>query len=301
MSSVDATSSSPVAATPLVWTIREVVAWSSDFLKRRGIDTARLDTELLLAHALGCKRLQLYLDIDKPLQQSERDAFKRLLKRRSEGEPMAYITGERDFWGRTFQVDARVLIPRPDTEILIERVLADHADKSTSLSLLDIGTGSGCISLSLIADLPAASAVAVDVSTDALAVAKINAERLQISDRVTFIEADALNLAGAVRGEFDVIVSNPPYIADDDPELAKGVRDHEPHLALFAGARGLDFYQVFAEQLQKYLRPRGRIYLEIGHDQGAAVSELMRNGGWSDVKVYPDLQGHDRVIVGVKP
>jgi release factor glutamine methyltransferase len=281
------------------------MTWSTDFLKDRGmVDSPRLDAELLLAHALGCTRMQLYTAFDKPLSPKEREPFRDFLKRRAAGEPVAYIVGTKEFMSRSFAVTRDVLIPRPDTEVLVEAVLsfAKRPDIGT-LHILDVGTGSGCIAISLGLRLNEVKLTAWDVDPAALALAEANARRLGAGN-VTFEEKDALDAANwrASEGAFDVIVSNPPYIAlDEAPALAKSVKDFEPHLALFAADAGLSFYLVFAEHAAERLRPEGRIYCEIGYAQAAAVKELFAAAGWRDVTVLKDYGKNDRVVVATRP
>ncbi len=287
------------------WTVGRVMTWSAEFLKDRGMaETPRLDAELLLAHALGCTRMQLYTAFDKPLSTKEREPFRDFLKRRAAGEPVAYIVGQKEFMSRTFAVSRDVLIPRPDTEVLVEAVLsfAKRPDIG-ALAILDVGTGSGCIAVSLGLRLNEAKVTAWDVDENALALAEANAVRLGAGN-VQFEEKDALDPANWQKGEgkFDVIVSNPPYIGRaEESALAKSVKDFEPHRALFADAEGLEFYRMFADYASLRLRPEGRIYCEIGSTQADAVKGLFTEAGWRDVVVLKDFGKHDRVVMASRP
>lgn len=282
-----------------VWTVKDILFWSTAFLRERLADasSARLDVELLLALTLECSRIQLYTGIDKPLTATERTAFRALLRRRAAGEPMAYILGEREFYGIKLAVDSRVLIPRPETELLVDEVLAIVREKNlVAPSILDIGTGSGCIAIALKKTLPKASRVeAWDISTAALALAESNAE--MHSALVHFAQMD-LHSAGAWEGAelYDFIVANPPYIAIDDPELAADVRRFEPQLALYAAENGLACYRQIAGKAARRLKSEGQLLLEIGAGMAPSVTALLEEAGWSEIRLSRDLAGHERVL-----
>jgi release factor glutamine methyltransferase len=300
MTSTDHSVISAVRTNDDVWTIQRIIQWSTGFLKDKNVtESPRLEAEILLAHALGCKRIQLYTSFDKPVTSQEREPFKASLKRRVTGEPVAYITGERDFMSLTFRVTPDVLIPRPDTETLVETVIERLQDRSSEeLRILDVGTGSGCIAISLAKKLPVAVVTAWDISEKALAVARDNAVSNEVSN-VMFSNRNALD-AGNWNGSetFDVIVSNPPYIAHSEKsDLSPSVRDYEPHEALFADVEGLEFYREFAERARKALNPGGFLAVEIGYRQAEKVSDLLRANGWSDVQVVKDLGKNDRVVI----
>lgn len=286
------------------WTVGKIMTWSTDFLKDRGmVDTPRLDAEILLAHALGCTRMQLYTAFDKPLSAKEREPFRDFLKRRAGGEPVAYIVGMKEFMSRTFAVTRDVLIPRPDTEVLVESVLAFAKRPDIgSLRILDVGTGSGCIAVSLGLRLNEAKITAWDVDENALALAEANAARLGAGN-VDFELVDALDdTQWRTERKFDVIVSNPPYIGrEEEPELARSVKDFEPHKALFAEGDALKFYRFFADYVPLALSPDGRIYVEIGASQADAVKALFEAQGWRDVAVVKDYGKNDRVVSAVRP
>jgi release factor glutamine methyltransferase len=262
-------------------------------LRAVAIEDAPRDARILLAHALNIpqNRLTLHLADDiSPLQQA---AYDRVLTARLARQPVAQIIGQRHFWGRLFRVTPDVLDPRPDTETLVEWALKEPAQK-----LLDLGTGSGCILLSVLGDQPMARGIGVDISPAALAVAQENAEFLGLSLRAKFHPSDWFS---AVEGRFDLILSNPPYIAADEmPQLAPEVHDWEPHLALTPGGDGLDSYRKIAQGAPARLLPGGRLLVEIGPTQGQAVANLFARAGLRDIAVHPDLDGRDRVVFARK-
>jgi release factor glutamine methyltransferase len=239
------------------------------------------------------------LQLDRPLSKDERDSFKVLFRRRAEFEPVAYILGYRDFYRHRFKVDRSVLIPRPDTELLVELALSALKDNQTA-KILDVGTGSGCIAISLAAELPGASVTAWDVSDEALSLACANAESNKVTN-VNFLRQDAMSATTA--SAFDLIVSNPPYIARSEKLImGPGVEAYEPALALFTSdPEGLDFYKKFASSYQAFLNPGGKIFLEIGLNQGEKVAHLFDVAGWQKIKIAKDLSGHDRVLSAEKP
>ena len=286
-----------------VWTIQRIIQWSTGYLKDRNItDSPRLEAEILLAHALGCKRINLYTSFDKPVTAAEREPFKQSLKRRLAGEPVSYITGERDFMSMTFKVSPGVLIPRPDTETLVETVgdlLKNRAQED--LKILDIGVGSGCVGISLAKQFPVATINGWDVSEEALTVARENANQHSVTN-ITFSNQDALNDQAwnnaANDGGYDVVVSNPPYIAQSERcDLSASVLDFEPHVALFADLNGLLFYRQFAERAKSILKPGGFIAVEIGYRQAKHVCELFSGNEWRHVRVVKDLGKNDRVVI----
>lgn len=252
-------------------------------------DTPRLDAELLMAHTLGVERQALLLD---PTRFAVPDPFGDLVARRLAHEPVAYIVGYRDFWTIRLAVGPGVLIPRPDSETLIEVALARIADRAVPLLVLDLGTGPGTLLLALLSDLPQATGLGIDASRDALALADENARRLGMADRAVFREG---NWTTDVAGQFDVILCNPPYIADDEALMAD-VADYEPTGALFAGADGLDDYRRIIPDLPRLLAPGGVAILEIGHTQRILVSELAEAAGFA-IRCKQDLGGRDRALL----
>ncbi len=277
------------------WTILRVLDATRDWFAKRGIESARLDAELILARALGVSRLMLYARFDQPVNEEERAAVRALMQRRGKREPIAYILGEREFWSLDLKVDARVLIPRPDTEVLVEvaveRVKAGPAPAATRV--VDVGTGSGAVALALARELPGASVLALDVSPGALEVAGANAERLGLAERVRCAPGDLL---ASQDGPFDLVVANLPYIRGGDiAGLDDDVRLHEPHLALDGGPDGLDLIRRLADQATTRLAPGGAIALEAGFDQLDQVAAILGEAGFADVTVRRDYGGQPRV------
>jgi release factor glutamine methyltransferase len=258
-------------------------------LQAAGVEGAARDARLLLAHALGIAPDRLTLVLQDPLPPGVGPVFEAAIARRAAREPLSHITGKRLFWGREFIVSDAVLDPRPETETLVEQALG--VDFAT---VLDLGTGSGCIVLSLLADRPRARGLGVDLSEPALKIAKANAAALGVSTE--FVLSDWF---GAVEGRFDLIVSNPPYIrADEMAALSPEVRNHEPHLALTPGGDGLAAYRKICAKSPAYLAPGGWLMVETGWHQGPAVAALFSQAGFADVRIVPDLGGQDRVVRG---
>ncbi len=279
------------------WTIARVLGWTTGFFEQKGLDSPRLDAELLVAHALRVERMRLYMDHHKPLLPEELGAIREGVRRRGQHEPVAYIIGERGFWKHDLQVDPRVLVPRPETERLVEIALEALAEQEAP-RIADVGTGSGCIALSLAADKPAARVFAIDLSVEALAVAQANAARLEVAN-VEFMQGSVLEPAP---GELDLVVSNPPYIPSADVErLMPDVARYEPRLALDGGADGMEVIRPLVAQAAEKLRPGGQLMMEIAFDQGPAVKALMESAGWVDVVVHQDYASLDRVVVGARP
>ncbi len=275
------------------WTIRDVLDWATEDFARRGIDSPRLDAELLVARALGTNRVGLYLDLNRPLLASERSAIRPLVARRREREPVAYILGYRDFYGRRFSVTPDVLIPRPDTETLVEHALS-AIPLDSPCRVLDAGTGSGAIAITIAIARPLATVTATDTSEDALRVAAANAAEHAVAERIQFARADLV-----VEGDrYDVVVSNPPYVAKPQIEsLEAEVRDHEPHAALDGGEDGLDVIRALLEVSVPTTAPGADMLIEVGIEQAARVVDLANaHPSWAPVAVYKDLGRIDRVV-----
>lgn len=275
------------------WTIREVLDWTTQDLAGRGVESPRLDAELLVARALGIDRIGLYLDLHRPLLDAERAAIRPLVARRRAREPVAYILGYRDFHGRRFVVTPEVLIPRPDTETLVDHALACIAAE-TACRVLDVGTGSGAIAVTLAAERPLARVTATDISEAALEVASQNAELQGVTDRVRFERADLLN-----RGEqYDVIVSNPPYVSTAEMAgLQIEVRDYEPVAALLGGEDGLDVVRALLTATEPSTAKGAQLLIEVGVGQARMVVDFAaKNTAWQPVAVYPDLGRIERVV-----
>jgi release factor glutamine methyltransferase len=274
-------------------TVKDVLALASAYLEAKGSPTARLDAELLVGHALGMPRLDLYLHHDRPLTEDELARVRPLLRRRADLEPVAYIVGQTGFRRLTLQTDARALMPRPETETLVEVALALLPRGGR---LVDVGTGAGPIALSVAHERPDAAVLGVDASPDALALARANAERLGLA--VAFAASDLLADAP---GAFDVIAANLPYVPDGDPRTEPGVVRHEPHLALWGGPDGLDLIRRLVAQAPARLNPGGAIVLEVSDEQAGAVEALLLGAGFADVERHRDLAGVERVLSARRP
>lgn len=282
-----------------IWTIGKILKWTEQYFASKGIESPRLDAEVLLSHVLKKERIYLYVHFDAPLEPSELAAYKYCIKKRLEHMPVAYITGTREFMGLDFHVTTSVLIPRPDTEILVQTAM-DHLkdmEHGESPVIADIGTGSGAICLSMLSYMPELQAVTVDISEDAIQVAKGNAESLNVADRIEFIEGDMLEpLAGQ---SFDAIVSNPPYIPERDIEgLEPEVKCYEPMGALVADDEGMIFYKRLLQDAPKLLKTGGFLALEAGIHEAGPIKDIGESSGdWENIEVIKDLAGIDRVVV----
>jgi release factor glutamine methyltransferase len=283
------------------WTIVALLRWATDYFSDKGVSEPRASAEVLLAHALGLSRLDLYLRHDQPLAPEELARFKALVLRRRQSEPVAYITGHREFWSLDFLVNPAVLIPRPETEILIQAVLdvlktEDRRPKTEDRGL-DVGTGSGAVVIALARELPGMQWVAVDVSQAALALARENAWRHGMARQIHFLQADLFGgLKPAPR--FQVVVANLPYVPRREWEqLPPEIRAFEPRQALLGGEDGLDFIRLLARQAHRYLCPGGWLALEVGAGQAPAVMELLADAGaYHPPAALPDYQGILRVV-----
>jgi len=282
------------------WTPISLTRWSGAYLQEKGIENGRLDAELLLAHVLDVGRLELYLQFDRPIQVHELAAFKALLLRRVKREPLQYVVGTAFFRELELRSDARALVPRPETEILVEEVLRWVGGRVGPLVGLDVGTGTGAIALSLLKEGPFERFVATDPSVEALALARENAAALGLAEKIDVREGKLFEPVG--EGErFDLVVSNPPYVSEADRDgLQPEVREWEPAGALFAGPRGMDVLDPLARGAPRLLKPRGLLAVEVGDGQAREVSGIMEEtGAFSRVWIRPDLTGRERIVLGV--
>jgi len=278
-----------------VWTIQTILNWTRQYFLDKGVENPRLDAEVLLSHILEKERLYLYVHFDQPLEEQELSAFRTAVKQRAARLPVAYIIGSKEFMGLDFNVTPAVLIPRPDTEILVEAALS-RLRAVENACILDIGTGSGAICISILANLPTAKGVTVDISPEALTVAKGNAAKHQVEDRLIFCQGD---LFTPVKGQrFTAILSNPPYIpAGDISGLTPEVRQ-EPNLALVGGEDGLDFYRRIIQEGRNYLVDNGFMAMEVGIGQAQLVAAMAEATGCFKVKeIVKDYGGIERVVV----
>jgi release factor glutamine methyltransferase len=274
--------------------VLKILQWTASYFNDKGIDGGRLDAELLLSEVLKLDRVGLYLNFDRPLSATEQAVFRQRVSRRARREPVQYILGETEFWSLALRVTPDVLIPRADTEVLVEEALKKVSGPCT---LLDVGTGSGAIAVALASELPEARVEAVDISPAALAVASDNARRHGVDGRIVFCEADLHALAG---GPYDLIVSNPPYIpAADMADLMPEVREFEPRLALCGGDDdGLSAYRSLTAGASRLLSPGGWLLVEVGSGQAAAVQRLFAQAGLGELLVRDDYAGVPRVVGG---
>jgi release factor glutamine methyltransferase len=277
------------------WTILELLRWTTRHFAERGIETARLDAECLLAHALGVERLRLYLDFEKPVCAAERAAFRELVRRRAaERVPVAQLVGRREFWSMPLRVNGAVLVPRPETESLVEAAL-ERLPAQRATRVLDLGTGSGAVALALARERPLAQLTATDVSEAALELARENADELRMGDRIRFL---AGRLFEPVAGErFDLVVSNPPYVAESQRNELPPELGHEPPQALFAGPDGTEVLAALVRGVRAVLAPGGALALEVAPEQAPRVAGWCREQGLLDVTTRRDLAGRERVVL----
>jgi len=278
------------------WTVGRLLAWTTGWLAERGSEAPRLEAEVLLARVRGCQRILLYTAFDEVVPEEQRGRFRDLVRRRGTGEPVAYLTGGREFFSLPLAVTSAVLVPRPETEGLVVRVL-DLCRGSAAPRIVDVGTGSGAIAIAVAKNLPQALLTATDSSGAALAVAAENAVRHGVADRITFHEGDLLG-ANAVGGPWDVVVSNPPYIRDDEVgTLPRDVREHEPRQALVAGPRGVEIIERLAAQAAERLAPGGWLVLEAGPTVAVEVERILAGiHGLVPGPTLKDLAGLPRVF-----
>lgn len=314
---------SPVSSTkpaqPKTWTTRALLAWMADAFTKKGLDSPRLMSELLMAHVIGCDRLKLYMDADRPASPLERDQLRDLVGRALKHEPVQYLVGEGWFFGMPFFVDKRVLIPRPATEAIIEEVI--HHTRAEpgfggktgeGVRIADVCTGSGCIALALLKNLPQATAIATDISPDALEVAGKNADRHKLVERVEFLEGDMarplIEHPGGGGLELHYLCANPPYIPDSEwdapDQVDRNVRDFEPHSALRGGSDGLQFIRPLIESIAthpKMIRPRGLLLIETASCTTKEVAALCAATGlFAPPRIIKDFEGHDRIVAAAR-
>lgn len=275
--------------------IKELLIYATSKLQTVGIKSANLESRILMQHITGKSIEYLLARSEEGLTESEQIIFKNLVNRRILLEPIAYIIGYKEFYGYQFIIDNKVLIPRQDTEVLVDAILSD-IKTNAELAILELGTGSGCIALSLLLEMPNSNVIATDISNEAIAIARQNAIKHKVSDRFKIINSNWFE--NLEKQKFDIIVSNPPYISFDDtiymfPEILQ----YEPHLALFAEDNGLASYYIIAKEAKGFLKQNGKLFLEIGFNQLAAVTEIFVSYGYTVKQVYKDLEGRDRGLL----
>lgn len=285
--------------------LNDVLQKTIGFFKEKKIDSPRLDAEILFSHVLGLKRIQLYTEFERPLSETELEKCREAVRRRAKGEPVAYIVGKKWFFNYEFNVDSNVLIPRPETEMIIEEVLK-FIDKNRieRPRLLDLGAGTGCIGFTLVKELQKknveSSLVSVEKSEGAFGVLKKNQEALDLVESAELILSDAMKIDVEKLGEFDVIVANPPYIDNNDPEVAADVKAFEPHQALYSPDQGYQDIFNWSKHVYPSLKPGGLMIFEMGYTQGAKSLEHFKKLGYKTAFVLKDLADLDRFVVGVK-
>ncbi len=285
------------------WSIASVLAQSAEALGENGIENPRINAERLLGQALKSNRAALYMQPERPLTPKELACFRLFLRRRLQHEPLQYVLGQTEFMSLPFEIHSGVLIPRPETEVLVEKSLqclnARRLPVSAGLALLEIGTGSGCIAVSLASYLAAARIVATDISALALLLAARNAKANQVLERISFVQADMLGTpCFQIHGKFDAIISNPPYVSHEDYlSLPAEVRDHEPQAALTDLLDGLTFYRRIGRLARTNVQQDGFVALEVGQGQAGAVAEIMQQNGFGTISTYRDLNGIERVVI----
>lgn len=274
-------------------TVLEVLQSTTAYFKKREVESPRLNAEHLLAHALGLKRIELYLEFERPLEEAVLAPLRELVRRRGQGEPLQHLLGTVEFDGRVFLCDKRALVPRPETEQLVELLKSRISDPASRI--LDVGTGSGVIALSLAANFPEAKITATDISESALVLARENAARLELQDRVQFVDGDLLE---GITGKFDLIVANLPYVPATDRQTLSREVGHDPGIALFGGERGDELVRKLIDAAPDYLSPGGLLALEVGIGQADDLAPLLAEKNYHDIEAIHDYGGVIRFLFG---
>ncbi len=279
-------------------TILNAIKLSADYLDKKEVESARINSELLLAHILNCNRMELYLKFDQPLKEEEVNEYRELIKRRGNREPLQYIIGNVEFFGLEFFVNKNVLIPRSETELLVETIINKFKNEN-SISILDVGTGSGNIAISLSKNLPGANIIGIDKSKKAIDVAKKNSVLIDNDFKLKFEAIDFIDFSNTNTCKFDLIVSNPPYISLKDYEsLDAELKNYEPKEALTDFEDGYYFYKLICKNASKHLLPKGKLFFEIGFGQSKTIKQIMDVNGFINISIIKDYQNIDRVIFG---
>jgi release factor glutamine methyltransferase len=287
-----------------IWTIQKLLNWVTQYLTDKGIDSPRLSAELLLSDVLGLKRIELYTHFDKTVAKKELDRLRDLVKRAGQNEPIAYLVGKTEFYSMELLVSPACLIPRPETELLVQRAVEFLRTRDDKQLVCDLCTGCGCIAAAIARNFPNTRIIATDISDSALAMASENIEKHQLQDKITLLSGDLFEplIPQLDTGKFDLIVSNPPYVSAAEFEnLDKNVKDYEPRLALFAGVDGLDIYRRILEKVDDFLKSDAALIMEIGYAQGPAIKEMLEKSGiFSDIKIEKDFSNNDRIVTAKK-
>lgn len=281
-------------------TVLEAINLSTEYLLKKGVESARLNAELMLAHILNCKRLNLYLMFDRPLNDTEVNTYRDFLSRRGKREPLQYILGKADFFNVTLKIDSRALIPRPETELLVETIINIYKEKE-GLSFLDIGVGSGCITVALLKNLKEAKAIAIDISQDALDLTKENLQLNNIENQITLLKFNALEDDYSKLGKFDFVVSNPPYVSKAEYEnLQPELKNYEPIIALTDNEDGVKFYETIIQNSHHLLNSKGKLFFELNPSVTKKVEDLLVANNFTNINLIKDFNRHYRIIYGEK-
>jgi len=287
-----------------IWTIQKLLNWTAEYLTNKSVDSPRLSAELLLSHALGLMRIELYTQFDRQVPQQQLDQLHDLVKRAGLHEPVAYLTGRTEFYSLELEITADCLIPRPETELLVQRAIEFLRTRSGVQYICDLCTGSGCIAVAIAKNVPDARVTATDISSAALEVAARNVEKHRLNEHVRLLCGDLFEpvIKQLDVNQFDLIVCNPPYVSTAEYEiLDKNVKDYEPESALLAGADGLDIYRRIIDKVYDFLKPGAALMLEIGYAQGPAVRKLLeQTGAFAQIKIEKDHQDNDRIVSAMK-
>jgi release factor glutamine methyltransferase len=280
------------------WTIQRLLTWVTEYLTQKGVDAPRLSAELLLSNVLGLKRIELYTQYHKVVAQEQLTQLRGLVKRAGEHEPVAYLVGKTEFYSIEFEVAPDCLIPRPETELLVQRSIEFLRKRTGPQYICDLCTGCGIIAVAIAKNVPDTKVLATDISAAALAIAAKNVEKHKLQDRIELRQGDLFEPLVPRLDQFDLIACNPPYVSAAEYEaLEKNVKDYEPRIALYAGQDGLDVYRKITEKVDQFLKPDGILLLEIGYTQGPAVRDLLeQTGALAQIQIDKDLQHHDRVV-----
>jgi len=283
------------------WTIQKLLNWVTEYFTGKGVDAPRLSAELLLSHVLGMKRIELYTQFDQPVAKPKLDELRGLVKRAGGHEPVAYLIGKTEFYSLELDISNDCLIPRPETELLVQRAIEFLRTRHGTQFVCDLCTGSGCVAVAIAKNVPEARVIATDISAAALEVAARNVDKHRLVERITLLQGDLFEpLVKPLDVEqFDLIVCNPPYVSAAEYEmLDKNVKEYEPKIALFAGDDGLDVYRRIIEKADQFLKPEAVLMLEIGYAQGPAVKELLeQTEAFAEITIEKDVHDNDRIVI----
>ena len=287
---------------PEQWTIGKLINWIVDFFEKKNVDSPRLSAEMLVSHIMQLKRIELYMRFNDLVEKPQLDQLHQLVKRAAAQEPIAYLVGNTEFYSMTFNVNSDCLIPRPETEHLVRRVIELTRNRpNTTQHILDLCTGSACIACAIAKNIPNCTLIATDICDRALKVAQENVTKHQLQEKIELINGDLFEpIISQLDGkEFDIIVSNPPYVTEAEyAQLDKNVKDYEPASALVAGIDGLEIYQRIIKDIEKFLKPDGILLLEIGYRQGPAIQQLLQQTGlFKQITIEKDFANNDRVVI----